>query len=192
MKLVDPFFDDQAETRIVYSRPGRAKEELLTALLAGHFPADSAIAAPSPPPLADLVNLAAPFAQAFPDLAFLRVGGTDEVYSIVRNKAHLNVSFIFLENEYRVPAEDTLHVVRGFVGSYPNLFFVVPQDELAAFVAQARAVQPSGASFAALVARFGISRDSPRFWTVADGFSETFMRAEPIDSGWFDLSRYAN
>jgi hypothetical protein len=130
--------------------------------------------------------------QAFPDLAFLRIGDTNDVYSIVRNKAHLNVSFIFLENAYRVPAEDTLHVVRGFAGSYPNLFFVVPKDEVAAFVAQARAVQPGDASFAALVARYGISRNNPRFWVSADGFSETFMRAEPIDSGWFDLSRYAD
>ncbi len=141
MKLVDPFFDDQRETRISY---------------------------------------------------FLRIGDTNDVYSIVRNKAHLNVSFIFLENAYRVPAEDTLHVVRGFAGSYPNLFFVVPKDEVAAFVAQARAVQPGDASFAALVARYGISRNNPRFWVSADGFSETFMRAEPIDSGWFDLSRYAD
>jgi hypothetical protein len=192
MKLVDPFFDDQRETRVSYTRPGHAKEELLTTLLPRRLPADAPIAAPTPRPLADLANLAATFVQAFPDLAFLRVGDTNQVYSLIRNKAHLNVSFIFLENLYRVPAEDTLHVVRGFAGSYPNLFFVVPNGELAAFVAQARAVQPGDASFAALVAHYGISRNDARFWASADGFSETFMRAEPIDSGWFDLGRYAN
>jgi hypothetical protein len=192
MKLVDPFFDDHIETRISYTRPGRAKEELLTKLLARHFPADSPFVAPTPRPLADLVNVTGPFVQAFPDLAFLRVAESNEVYSIVRNKAHLNVSFIFLENAYRVPAEDTLHVVRGFVGSYPNLFFVVPKSELVSFVAQALDVKSDSGRFAALVARYGVPRDSPRFWASADGFNETFMREEPIDAGWFDLSRYAN
>lgn len=192
MKLVDPFFDDQTETRIAYQHPGAEKEELLVNLLAHELPADVPLVAPVAAPLSELTNLAAPFAQAFPDLAFLRIADSDEVYSIVRNKAHLNVSFIFLENEYRVPAEDTLHVVRGFAGSYPNLFFVVPRGELGRFAEQARAVRPGDRSFPSLVDRYGVSRANPGFWAAADAFSELFMHAEPIDSGWFDLSRYAN
>jgi Fatty acid cis/trans isomerase (CTI) len=191
MRLVDPYFDDQIETRVEYTRPGFAKEELLGKRLEHRFPADSPLVPEVPGPLSELVNLAEPFAQAFPDLSFLRIADSDEVYSIVRNKAHLNVSFVFLESEYRVPAEDTLHVVRGFAGSYPNLFFVVPRGELASFVEAVRAVRPGDQSFAALVARHGVSRRSARFWPIIDGLNDTFMHEVPIDSGWLDLSRYA-
>jgi len=53
-------------------------------------------------------------------------------------------------------------------------------------------VRPGDRSFPSLVDRYGVSRANPGFWAAADAFSELFMHAEPIDSGWFDLSRYAN
>lgn len=39
-------------------------------------------------------------------------------------EAHLNIDFMFLEDQERVPSEDTLHVVRGVVASRPGLHAV--------------------------------------------------------------------
>jgi len=47
---------------------------------------------------------------------------------LIRNQELLNVAFIFGENLRREPEKDTLIVVPGFLGSYPNIFFGVRQQ----------------------------------------------------------------
>ena len=68
-----------------------------------------------------------------PQVAFLRVrvgpparlGCSDLLYSLVHNDAHTNVAFMFGEDKRRLPEDDTLSVVRGHFGSYPNFIFEV-------------------------------------------------------------------
>ena len=65
-----------------------------------------------------------------PEVAFLRIrAGTDThgdaVYSLVHNRAHTNVAYMFGEENQLVPADDTLTVTRGTLGSYPNFVFEV-------------------------------------------------------------------
>jgi hypothetical protein len=53
-----------------------------------------------------------------PDVAFLRVHsgkaeGGDAIYSLVHNRAHTNVAFMFGEQKRLVPADDTLTVAPG-------------------------------------------------------------------------------
>jgi hypothetical protein len=56
--------------------------------------------------------------------------GTDDlIYTIIRNRPHLNIDFMFLEQNEIVPAEDTLHAVRGVATSRPN-FFTVDASEV--------------------------------------------------------------
>ena len=83
-----------------------------------------------------------------PELAFVYVPDAPqgpEAFSLVRNAAHLNISSPLQENKRRVPAEDTLSIAHGFIGTYPNVLFVVPRAQLDAFVEQVRrsAVQPA-------------------------------------------------
>ena len=40
--------------------------------------------------------------------------------TLVHNDGHTNVATMFDEKARRVPAEDTLTVVPGFLGAYPN------------------------------------------------------------------------
>ena len=66
-----------------------------------------------------------------PEVAFVHViggAGGDSVYTIIHNSAYLNNTQLFREEARRLPVEDYLTVVKGFIGSYPNIFFQLPEQ----------------------------------------------------------------
>jgi hypothetical protein len=136
------------------------------------------------------------FVALLPELSFLRVRAgaepaADAVYSLVHNAAHTNVASMFDEAARRVPADDTLTVARGALGSYPNFFFDVEIAQIEVFASALAAVDGPPA-FDALVRRFGVRRSSPRFWEDADFFHEESRRRAPGEAGIFDLARYVD
>jgi hypothetical protein len=210
--VFDPFYGGPAP-RIRYHDSVHAKSEFVTGLLAQLSPAIAMPLEPiqwpaSPLPeaprdkieraLRDIVNHPAPFVRVFPDASLVRVelsaaGGShdDLIYSILRNRAHLNIDFMFAESAYLVPKEDTLHVLRGIAVSRPNLFFHVKAEQFDAFVSELRALREEGASFEAFFARYGVSRNAPGFWQESDFFNDEGRKLDPFRSGILDLSRYA-
>lgn len=58
----------------------------------------------------------------------------DNVYTLINNSAHTNVAHLFSESNRRLPEEDNLTVVTGIVGTYPNAFFHVDEEQLGDFV----------------------------------------------------------
>jgi hypothetical protein len=136
-----------------------------------------------------------PFARVFPDTALVRLrvsGASDPIYTIVRNKAHLNIDFMFLEDEERVPTEDTLHVVRGIVASRPNLFLDVDLADVDRFAADVAALSPGDASWSRFVDRYGVRRSDQAFWSASDFFNARYPQIDPVGAGILDLSRYTN
>lgn len=131
-----------------------------------------------------------------PELSFIRVHEPDRpeqgaVYSLVKNEALLNVSFMLRESSRRIPEEDTLTVVPGFVGSYPNYFFDVEIGRLPEFVE--RILRLAGEADAATLAEsFGVRRTNAGFWDYSDFFNTRYRRQYPVTAGLFDLNRYEN
>lgn len=124
-----------------------------------------------------------------PELSFLRVG--EATYSLVQNKGLLNVSFMLRESSRRVPSEDTLTIVPGFIGSYPNFFFDVDPGQLPDFVR--RVLYLAGPSDAlALVEKYGVRRTDARLWAYSDEFNRRYRERHPVTAGIFDLNRYEN
>jgi hypothetical protein len=199
----------EPETRVRYQDPTHAKDELVTRLVTREFPLavlgnrdpiqwndeqDGSPTAPFERAVRPLVRQQAPFVAAFPDAALLRVDtgrADDAVYTIIRNKAHLNIDFMFLEDQERAPAEDTLHVVRGVVVSRPNLFLHVKPDAIASFAADIAAL-PSKLSWAEFLDRYGVRRTDANFWAHSDFFNVRFSKLDPRGAGILDLSRYVN
>jgi hypothetical protein len=131
-----------------------------------------------------------------PEVTFLRVrAGADApgatVYTLVHNRAHTNVAYMFGEHNQLIPADDTLTVTRGTLGSYPNFLFDVEIDQIEAFTAALVAVRDA-ADLETLVERWGVRRTSPRFWATIDWVHDDFRRRQPHKFGLFDLGRYAN
>lgn len=135
--------------------------------------------------------------QYMPELSFLRIhdknAAMDQgtVYSLVQNKALTNVSFMFLEQTRRLPEEDTLTIVPGFAGSYPNFYFDADIADLPDFVDQILSIRRDD-DMDTLVDRFGIRRTRPDYWAYSDFFNRIHKAQHPVTAGIFDLGRYEN
>ena len=142
------------------------------------------------PALERLAKVVGPGATALPEISFVTVrSGQDESYfTILRDSAHSNVSHLFDESARRVTAEDSLAVVRGFLGAYPNALFEVSRGDLDAFV-DAIAHLDGEPSAKALRRRFGVLRASDRFWSYSDQIQDAYHRQAPTESGLFDYNR---
>ena len=133
-----------------------------------------------------------PFARYFPDLANLLVRGSDgrlQVYSVVHNREHENVSWVGGESLRLARFQDTLTIRQGFLGAYPNMFFVVEEAQLEDFSRRATQLR-SSADYDRLVARYGVTRSSAKFWPVYDEINAHFRMTEPVAFGTLDLTRY--
>jgi hypothetical protein len=133
------------------------------------------------------------FVALLPELTLLRVraDGGDALYTLVHDRAHTNVAFMFGEDDRLVPSDDELTLARGVFGSYPNFLFEVPLAEIESFVEALGALEDA-ADLEALAARFGVRRSSPRFWASFDWVREELRRTQPTEAGVLDLNRYEN
>jgi hypothetical protein len=135
------------------------------------------------------------FVALLPEVSFLRVtdtrSGTDLLYALVHNDDHSNVAFMFGEDERRLPEDDTLTVVRGHFGSYPNFSFEVEADDIDDFVSELSALR-SEADLERFAGRYGIRRSSERFWETVDWLHADLRRRDPTQAGLYDFARYGN
>ncbi|QJD30204.1 fatty acid cis/trans isomerase [Methylococcus geothermalis] len=133
-----------------------------------------------------------------PELSYVRIRAGSHapddgwIYSLVKNAALENVSMLFLEELRREPREDTLTVVRGVVGSYPNFFFDLDEAEVDEFVDAVLSLESPEGFAAKLAERFGVHRGNPGFWKISDWFNRRHLETNPVTAGWLDLSRYDN
>jgi fatty acid cis/trans isomerase CTI len=131
--------------------------------------------------------------QVLPDVAFLHVVmGTMEKdlnYTIIRNKALSNNSMMFREDHRRRLEDDTLTIVKGYVGSYPNAFYRIPMKELESAVDEYLAIKDA-VGYYMLGQKYSIQRNNPEFWKESDWHYHTFLEQEPIEGGVFDMYRF--
>jgi hypothetical protein len=148
-------------------------------------------------PLRSLTDLSGIHGRAIshlPEASFLTVrdaAGNDFHFTLLSNSAHSNVAELLGDDKRRLPDEDTLSVLNGFVGAYPNAFFVVNAAELPGFVNAARGLA-SEADYLTLLTRHGIRRTDERFWAHSDALQAAYRRWAPREAGLFDYNRFEN
>ena len=96
---------------------------------------------------------------------------------------------LFGKNHRRQPERDTLSVLPGLVGSYPNQFFAITSDQMEGFITQLQQAQTE-ASIAQFFSAYGISRNHPQFWANYDSFLQHYRNGKAVQVGVFDLGRY--
>lgn len=134
-----------------------------------------------------------PFARFFPDLAYLIIDGKaapQQVYSIIHNKEHENISWILAESLRMLPEQDSLTLREGFWGSYPNMIFRVNHKDLGAFTKKVTQIKTQE-DYSQLVRTYGVTRDQTRFWTAYDDLQKVFAATNPTEFGYLDLTRYS-
>ncbi|WP_419662855.1 fatty acid cis/trans isomerase [Desulfosarcina variabilis] len=131
--------------------------------------------------------------QALPDVTFVHVDtgkdSEDLAYTIIRNKALSNNSMLFREDRRRVPENDTLTVVKGHVGSYPNAFSRIFIDEIEDCIERYLKIKDA-LDYYNFAKRYGTQRNSPIFWQESDWHYRKFGNERPVEAGVFDMYRF--
>jgi hypothetical protein len=131
-----------------------------------------------------------------PDVTFLRVyneQGERTVYTIIRDRAHSSVAFLFGESLRYQPENDKLTIYPGIIGSYPNFMFNIPASQLALFknkFKRLKAEEPK--IFERLVTSWGVRRTHRQFWEILHDITAWQREHKPLQAGIFDINRYKN
>jgi len=129
-----------------------------------------------------------------PELSYLRVdqaGQAPRYFTLLRNTGHANVSQLLSEKSALLPVENTLTVVNGLIGSYPNALYVVDHSQLEAFTRQLGRLSTEK-DYTAFAGRFAVRRGDARFWTFSDALQDAHLRQDPIGAGLLDYNRLEN
>jgi hypothetical protein len=126
------------------------------------------------------------------NLAYLRIrvkSGKDVAGSIVINRWHNSVEYLIGEDKRLDRSKDSADFIPGLIGSYPNFFFDVREEDLPDFFDLLAHYDRSQKDMMRL-AKYGINRSDGRFWDTYDWFQKRFQEEEPVEGGLFDLNRY--
>ncbi len=197
--MVLPRFESEMELAIDYQTSDEKNElfALLKERLGPVLPKRHDLEASATPivsaSLGPLEDLQGDAIVLMPQIVFVEISGdsSKQYVTLVRNNAHLNITSMMGEQKRRVPEEDTLSVVPGFIGAYPNAFLVVNEADLSRF-ANIISSMRSESDYAQLLDEFGVRRTSPTFWQHSDAFHAAFEQNAPVAYGLFDLSRLEN
>ncbi len=132
-------------------------------------------------------------AAIMPQVTFVRIRDIEggQFFTLIHNNAHLNQTSLFSEQENRIPEEDTLTLVPGFIGAYPNAFLEVDSADLAAMVAAIEGLRTEQ-DYLALRDNWGIRRTDRQFWKRSDEFQFAYRQSSLYDSGILDFNRLEN
>jgi len=87
------------------------------------------------------------------------------------------------------PSKDCADFLQGMLGSYPNYFIDVREEDLPDLFDLLAHFSKSSKDRERLT-RYGINRADDRFWETYDWFQKRFLEEEPVRGGLFDLNRY--
>jgi hypothetical protein len=113
----------------------------------------------------------------------------DEVVSVVVDRWHDNVRYLFRESSALNPSKDRADFLDGFVGSYPNYFFIVDAKDLPDFFNILKNYDNSP-EYIARINKYGVNRAADNFWEVYDWFQKEFDAYHGGEAGIVDLNRY--
>ena len=126
------------------------------------------------------------------NVAYMRIhlkNGDYLAISIVINRWHNNVTYLFGEDGQLDAAKDSADFIHGLIGSYPNYFVDVREEDLPDLLDLLARFEKSPADDERL-AKYGVNRAEDRLWDMYDWFQNRFFEDEPVHAGLFDLNRY--
>lgn len=81
-----------------------------------------------------------------------------------------------------------MSVIRGHIGSLPELFLNIPIGDIAGAVKAAR--MPDGNARRQLCAKYEVKRNTPEFWAYLDKEHAKQLKERPYESGIIDSREY--
>ena len=126
------------------------------------------------------------------NLLHLRIdlpNGSRKVSTMVINRWHDNVNSLFGEEKKLNSSKDTIDIIPGSLGSYPNMFGIIHYKNLPDFFDLITNFDGSEKDIKRFKKHF-VSRADKKFWTTFDWFQNHFNKADPLQAGLYDLNRY--
>lgn len=133
-------------------------------------------------------------ATLMPELSLLMVDnmhGGSEVFTLIRNSGHSNLTSLLYEEDNRLADEDYLTLVPGVLGAYPSAFFRLSGFRLDDFVSSVKKLEDDD-DYEKLMDRFGVRRTNAMFWRNSDDIHEWYRRHDPLNYGLLDYNRLEN
>ena len=144
--------------------------------------------------LEQLSDIAGKTTSFLPEVVFFRLTDSkanEHFYTLIHNRGFSNVTSVFSDTKNRLPGEDNLTLVNGFLGAYPNAFWDIRSDELNDLVSRISTLA-SEADYKELIDLYGVRRTSAQFWPFSDRLQEEFQKTAGVEAGLFDLNRLEN
>ena len=128
-----------------------------------------------------------------PEISLLWVesNGGPQLFTLFKNVSHSNVAHIFLENARIIEDEQSLTVLPGIVGSYPNVMFKVTEQELSDFSRRLQSLDGEDA-YQSLTSDYAIRRTNQKFWQFSDQLHQWQQESQPVNYGLLDYNRLQN
>jgi len=109
--------------------------------------------------------------------------------TMIINRWHDNVNSFLSVDTTLDSAKDSIDFSLGPIGSYPNAFLIVKEDDMLEFFDMLMNFEKTPKYYNTFK-KFGVSRSDKDFWEYYDWFQEYFNKTQPLTSGMFDLNRY--
>jgi hypothetical protein len=192
---------NRAEPELAGLAPQQAFADLLERLrdrvhaaLAHRFDLQGSAGDAPPAALQELGKIRGRSLQWLPQVVLIKLvpqRGAPFWLTLLNNSAHKNVAEIFFEDHRRLPEEDTLSLVKGFLGAYPNAFWTVEEAQLPELTRRI-ATLSGEADYGELMDRFGVRRTSPGFWALSDEAHLAMREQDRVGFGMLDYNRLEN
>ncbi|AIS58121.1 fatty acid cis/trans isomerase [Vibrio coralliilyticus] len=117
--------------------------------------------------------------------------GQEQLFTLLHNNAHTNISSLFDEEGNRDYENDDLTLVRGVIGSYPATYLSLHENEISQLIDMLKNIR-SEEDYVKLLDRFAIRRSSDRFWPFSDKVHAWYKENQPVEFGLLDYNRFEN
>lgn len=146
-------------------------------------------------PLQQLNDMPAKAINLLPQISYVLVKDgklEHEAYTLIHHNAHYNISSLLNEEGQRAYSEDTVTIVPGFIGDYPEaIWYLNNEQQVAAFAEQLPLMQDES-DYRALKSKFAIRRTHPQFWQYSDILHNVAKQYRGVEYGLFDYNRLEN
>lgn len=190
-----PAFENDHEPNIDYKTDDKQKE--LFQLLAEHLkPAlTHKKASTSFKELSQLNTLNKDAVAQLPQVSIIQIENTQDnsysYYTLIHNDAHLNMTSMFSESSNRIPEEDTVMILDGIIGAYPNAFYRLKDSQINDFIQTLFKVN-NAENYSQFLDSYGVRRTNPNFWSFSDQLLSDYKKSKPITAGLLDYNRLEN
>ena len=143
--------------------------------------------------LATLIETTSLAVNQLAEVSVLMVNDGDQsrLYTLLKNSAYSNMSSLLKDASNRLPNEDTLSIVRGVIGDYPNVYLSVDAAQLPDFVTAIQRIKTEQ-DYSQLLDQYGVRRSEPDFWAFSDKVLKLIKQEQPINGGLLDYNRLEN